>query len=76
MADVGVGGGVDGQQEVVDQLQQVHVRRRAQHLLDDLDEGQTDLLRDGSQMLVPVLLETNGTWSVTDYEEPQVNSKG
>lgn len=58
VADVGVGGWVNSKQEVVDKLQQVHVWRWAEHLLDDFDEWQTDFLRDGSQMLVPVLLKT------------------
>lgn len=57
MADVCVGGRVHSQQEVVDEFQQVHVRGRPEHLLDDFDEGQTDFLRDGSQMLVPMLLK-------------------
>lgn len=56
MAHVGVGGRVNGQQEVVDQLQQLQVGGRAEDLLDDLDEGQADLLRDGGQVLIPVLL--------------------
>lgn len=56
VAHVGVGGRVNGQQEVVDQLQQLQVGGRAEDLLDDLDEGQADLLRDGGQVLVPVLL--------------------
>lgn len=47
---------MNGQQEVVDQPQQLHVGGRAEDLLDDLDEGQADLLRDGGQVLVPVLL--------------------
>lgn len=56
MAHVGVGGRVNGQQEVVDQLQQLQVGGRAEDLLDDLDEGEADFLRDGGQVLVPVLL--------------------
>lgn len=59
MADVGVGRWVNSQQEVVDQFEQVHVRRRPEYLLDDFDKRQTDVLRDGSQMLVPMLLKTN-----------------
>lgn len=59
MANVGVGGWMNSQQEVADELQQIHVWRRAQHFLDDFDEGQTDLLRDGCQMFVPVLLNRN-----------------
>lgn len=38
MADVGVGGWVNSQKEVVNQFQQVHVRRRPEYLLDDFDE--------------------------------------
>lgn len=38
MADVGVGRWVNSQQEVVDQFEQVHVRRRPEDLLDDFDE--------------------------------------
>lgn len=38
VADVCVGGGVNSQQEVVDEFEQVHVRRRPQHFLDDFDE--------------------------------------
>lgn len=38
MADVGVGGWVNGQQEVVDQFQQINVRGRPENLLDDFDE--------------------------------------
>ena len=57
VARVGVGGRVHGQQEVVDQFEQVQVGRRAQHLLDDFNEGQADLLGDGCEVLVPVLLE-------------------
>lgn len=56
VAHVGVGGRVNSQQEVVNQLQQLQVGGRAEDLLDDLDEGQADLLRDGGQVLVPVLL--------------------
>lgn len=59
VADVGVGGWVNGQQEVVDQFQQINVRGRPENLLDDFDEWQTDLLRDGSQMLPAMLLNTN-----------------
>lgn len=56
MADVGVGGRVDSQQEVADQSEQIHVRRRAQNFLDDFDEGQADFWRDGGEMLVSMLL--------------------
>lgn len=56
VAHVGVGGGVHGQEEVVDQLEQVQVGRGAQHFLDDLDEGETHLLRDGGQVPIPMLL--------------------
>lgn len=66
VADVGVGWRVDSQEEVIDQLQQIHVWRRPQHLLDDSDEGQTHFLWDGSQMLIPMLLETNKTELVTE----------
>lgn len=65
MADIGVGGRVNSQQEVVDQLQQIHVWRRTEHLLDNFDERQTDFLWDGSQMLIPMLLETNTMGSVS-----------
>lgn len=57
VADVGVGRRVNGQQEVADEFEQIHVRRRSQHLLDDLDEGQAHLRRDGGQMLISMLLE-------------------
>lgn len=56
VAHIGVGGRVNGQQEVVDELQQLQVGRGTEHLLDDLDKRQADVLRDGGQVLVPVLL--------------------
>lgn len=56
VAHVSVGGGVNGQQEVIDQPQQVQVRRRPQNLLDDFDKREADLLRDGGQVLVSMLL--------------------
>ena len=59
VADVSVGWGVNSQQEVVDQFEQVHIWGWPEHFLDDFDEWQTDFLWDGSQMLVPVLLKTN-----------------
>lgn len=61
VADVGVGGRMNGQQEVVDQLEQVQIRRGTEDFLDDFDERQTDFLWDGGQMLVPMLLNTNVT---------------
>lgn len=69
VADVGVGWRVNGQQEVVDQLQKFHVRRRPENLLDDFDKRQADVLWDGSQMLIPMLLETSARWLVTVSEE-------
>lgn len=69
VTDVGVGWRVNGQQEVVDQLQKFHVRRRPENLLDDFDKRQADVLWDGSQMLIPMLLETSARWLVTFSEE-------
>lgn len=69
VADVGVGWRVNGQQEVVDQLQKFHVRRRPENLLDDFDKRQADVLWDGSQMLIPMLLETSARWLVTVSKE-------
>lgn len=69
MTDVGVGWRVNGQQEVVDQLQKFHVRRRPENLLDDFDKRQADVLWDGSQMLIPMLLETSTRWLVMVSEE-------
>lgn len=56
VADVSVGGGVNSQQEIIDQPQQVQVRRRPQNLLDDFDKREADLLRDGGQVLIAMLL--------------------
>lgn len=66
VADVGVGGGVNSQQEAGDQLQQLHVWRGPQHLLDDSDKRQAHLLRDGRQVFVPMLLETKETQLVSE----------
>lgn len=59
MADVGVGRWVNSEQEVVDQFEQIHVRRRPEDFLDDFDEGQTHFLRDRCEMLIPMFLKTN-----------------
>jgi len=56
VAHVSVGGGVNGQQEVIDQPEQVQVWRRTQNLLDDFDKREADLLWDGGQVLIPMLL--------------------
>lgn len=56
VAHVSVGGGVNGQQEIINQLQQVQVWRRPQNLLDDFDKREADLLWDGGQVLIPMLL--------------------
>lgn len=69
VADVGVGWRVNSQQKVVDQLQKFHVRRRPENLLDDFDKRQADVLWDGSQMLIPMLLETSARWLVTVSKE-------
>lgn len=69
VADVGVGWRVNGQQEVVDQLQKFHVRRRPENLLDDFDKRQADVLWDGSQMLIPMLLERSARRLVMVSEE-------
>lgn len=70
---------MNGQQEVVDQPQQLQVGGRAEDLLDDLDEGQADLLRDGCQVLVPVLLPDKQQSAVGlkgDGERLRLNSGG
>lgn len=72
MADVGVCWRVNSEQEVVDQLQQIHVWRRPEHLLDDSDEGQTHFLWDGGQMLVPMLLEMIETQLVSEEPTPDL----
>lgn len=56
VAHVSVGGGVNGQQEIINQLQQVQVWRRPQNLLNDFDKREADLLWDGGQVLIPMLL--------------------
>lgn len=56
VAHVSVGGGVNGQQEIINQPQQVQVWRRPQNLLDDFDKREADLLWDGGQVLIPMLL--------------------
>lgn len=52
MAHVGVSWRVCGQQEAIDDSEQLQVRGGPQHLLDDPHEGATHVLGDGSQMLV------------------------
>lgn len=56
VAHISVGGGVHSQQEIINQLQQVQVWRGTQNLLDDFDIRETDILRDGGQVFVPMLL--------------------
>lgn len=74
VADVGVCRRVNSKQKVVDQLQQIHVWRRPEHLLDDSDERQTHILRDGGQVLVPMLLETIETQLVSEESASELSA--